>query len=85
MNRRILAVTLLLTLIILTGTGLVMYFTPFQKRIASIHTVFALLFMFAILFHMVNNKLPLKNYLIGKRLARFKKFQVPLIDRKSVV
>ncbi|WP_340153390.1 hypothetical protein [uncultured Marivirga sp.] len=79
MNRRILAVTLLLTLIILTGTGLVMYFTPFQKRIASIHTVFALLFMLAILFHMVNNKLPLKNYLIGKRLARFKKFQVPLI------
>ena len=79
MDRRTLGNILIITLIILSGTGLLLYFTPFEKRVASLHTFFALLFILAMVLHIVNNKLPLKNYIIGKRVSNLKKLQAPFI------
>ncbi|WP_347923943.1 hypothetical protein [Pontimicrobium sp. SW4] len=79
MNRRLLGNILLILLLVLIGSGILMYFLPFKKNVASVHTFFALLFMLAIVFHIINNKLSLKNYLIGKRLSKYKKLQSLLI------
>lgn len=79
MDRRLLGNILIITLIILLGTGFLLYFTPFEKKIASLHTFFALLFVFAIILHIINNKLPLKNYISGKRQSKLKKLQAPLV------
>ena len=79
MDRRLLGNILIFTLCILLGTGFLLYFIPFEKRIASLHTFFALLFIVAMVFHILNNRLPLKNYLTGKRLQKFKKLQSPFI------
>ena len=56
-----------------------MYFTPFEKNIASLHTVFALIFILAMVFHIINNMLPLTKYISGKRLPKFKKLLSPFI------
>ena len=75
MNRRLLGNILIITLLILSTSGVLMYFTPFEKNIASLHTFFALLFILTMVFHIVNNKKPLTNYISGKKQKRFKKFQ----------
>lgn len=79
MSRRLLGNILLISVIILFGTGFLLYFKPFEKRIASLHTFFALLFVFSVLLHIINNKLPLKNYIIGKRQSKLKKLQTPFV------
>ena len=79
MNRRLLGNILIITLLILLGSGILMYFTPFSRNIASLHTFFALLFMLAMVLHIVNNKLPLTNYISGKRQKKFQKLQAPFV------
>ena len=79
MNRRLLGNILIVTLLILLGSGILMYFTPFEKNIASVHTFFALLFILAIVFHIINNKLPLSNYIKGKKQSKLKKLQSPFV------
>lgn len=79
MNRRLLGNILIIVLLILLSTGVLMYLKPFEKNIASLHTFFALLFVIAMVFHIINNKLPLGNYISGKRLSKLKKFQSPLV------
>ena len=79
MNRRLLGSILLITFLILSITGALMYFISFEKNIASIHTLFAFLFILSMVFHILNNKKPLLNYVTGKKLAKSKKLQSPLI------
>lgn len=79
MDRRLLGNILIITLTILSGTGLLLYFTPFEKRVASLHTFFSLIFILAMVFHIINNKLPLSNYITGKRQKKLRKLQSPLI------
>ncbi|PHN07700.1 DUF4405 domain-containing protein [Flavilitoribacter nigricans] len=79
MNRRLLGNILLSTVLILTISGAVMYFIPFKKTVASLHTVFAILFCAGILLHLLNNKIPLGNYVSGRRQTRWRKYQSPLI------
>lgn len=79
MNRRLLGNILIITLLIISISGILMYLKPFAKNIASLHTLFALLFLLAMIFHIINNKLPLSNYISGKRLSKFKKLQSPLV------
>ncbi len=79
MNRRLLGNILLVSFLILSSSGVLMYFTPFEKNIASLHTFFALLFILGIVLHMINNKLPLKNYISGKKQQKCKKLQTPFI------
>ncbi len=79
MDRRLLGNILIIVVLILSGSGIFIYFKPFEKNIASLHTFFALLFVIAMVFHIINNKLPLKNYITGKRQKKLKKWQAPLI------
>ncbi|MBD0404327.1 DUF4405 domain-containing protein [Flammeovirga sp. EKP202] len=81
MNRRILGNVLLSVVIVLSISGLFLYFTPHQKSVASIHTVFGLVFLGSVIFHIVNNKVPIKNYLKGKGKgkSKYKPFHAPLI------
>lgn len=79
MNRRLLGIIMVAVLLILSASGIYMYFNPFEKNIASLHTFFALLFIVAILFHIINNKLPLSNYIQGKRQSNIRKLQGPFI------
>ena len=79
MNRKILGNILLITIIILSGSGILMYFRPFSQNIASLHTFFALLFFLAMIFHIVNNKKPLSNYIVGKKKSLLSKIQPALI------
>ncbi len=79
MDRRLLGNVLIITVLVLSGSGIMMYLMPFEKNIASLHTVFALLFIVAMILHIVNNKLPLKNYITGKRQKGLKKWQAPLV------
>lgn len=78
MDRRLLGNILLILLLVMLGSGMLMYLMPFDKGVASIHTFFAMLFMLAMVFHILNNKKPLKNYIAGKRLSILKKLQFPL-------
>lgn len=75
MNRRLLGNLLLLAFLILSMSGILMYLRPFNKKVASLHTFFALLFLIGVIFHIVNNKRPLLNYISGKRQKMLKKFQ----------
>jgi len=79
MNRQLLGNILLITILILAGSGIFMYFLPFEKNIASLHTFFALLFILAMIFHIINNKKPLSNYISGKKQSILKKLQTPFI------
>ncbi|WMI64110.1 hypothetical protein RBH94_08500 [Aestuariibaculum sp. YM273] len=79
MNRSLLGNILIVTLLILLGSGIVMYFMPHSKEIASLHTVFGLLFLLAMGLHIFNNKIPLKNYITGKRKPKLQKLQAPLV------
>lgn len=75
MNRKLIGNLLIATFLILSVSGIVMYFTPFTKSVASMHTFFALLFVSGVIFHIVNNKKPLGNYIKGKGQKKLKKFQ----------
>ena len=79
MNRRLLGNFLILTFLILSMSGVLMYLIPFNKKVASLHTFFALVFLIGVLFHIVNNNRPLLNYISGKRQKMFKKLQGPFI------
>ncbi|MEO9852988.1 MAG: hypothetical protein ABJH72_09560 [Reichenbachiella sp.] len=75
MNRSLVGNFLILTFLVLAASGAVMYFFSFEKSMAATHTLFALLFVLSIALHIVNNKVPLKNYLLGKRSKHLAKYQ----------
>jgi hypothetical protein len=79
MNRRLVGNILIIILVVLLGSGMAMYLVPFSKGLASLHTVFGILFVLAMVFHIINNKKPLFNYITGNRKPRFQKLQAPLI------
>lgn len=79
MNRSLVGNFLILTFLVLTLSGGVMYFYPFQKNTAAIHTLFAMFFVIGVVFHIVNNKIPLKNYLTGKRSKHLAKYQSTIL------
>ena len=73
MNRRLLGNILIILFLILSGSGTFMYFTPFKKNIASLHTFFALLFILFIVVHLINNIRPLAGYISGEKQPKQKK------------
>ncbi|MTI30245.1 DUF4405 domain-containing protein [Xanthovirga aplysinae] len=79
MNRRFLGNSLLIIFIILLISGALLYLKPFEKKVASIHVLFAFLFMGAIFFHVLNNKFPLLNYIRGKGNKKWAKYQSTFI------
>ncbi|GJM60556.1 hypothetical protein PEDI_11080 [Persicobacter diffluens] len=63
MNRRVLGNILFFVFAILSLTGILLYFIPFQKGVVALHTLMAVFFLILVLFHLFNNKKPLKQYL----------------------
>lgn len=79
MNRSFVGNFLLFSFAALAISGTVMYFYSFQKSVVSIHTLFALLFLVGIGFHLFNNLKPLKNYLSGRRIEHLAKYNSLII------
>ncbi len=79
MNKRLLGNILVTTFLILSISGTLMFFTPFKKNIASVHTFFSFLFLIGAIFHIINNKLLLSKYLSGKKLKIIQRFQAPIV------
>ena len=79
MNRRILGNILITVAVILVISGFVMYLLPHSKSVSSLHTVFGFLLSFVLIFHIINNRKPLKNYLIAKKEGVKGKIQTLII------
>jgi len=79
MNRRLLGNLLVVSFLVLLLSGLFMFFIPFKKTISSTHTIFALLFIVFIMFHILNNKRIIWNYILGKSKKARVKFQFIII------
>ncbi len=81
MERNLLGNILINATLIVFMTGVIMYFTPFDKTVASMHTFFALIFFVMVILHLVNNRIPAFNYLSGRRHQRLlMKFQGPIVS-----
>lgn len=70
-KRQVVSLSIFLIFITVSTTGTVMYLTPFNKTIASLHTIFGILFIIFSLFHFTNNILSLKNYILKKKKVSF--------------
>lgn len=79
MNRRLLGNILIIAIVILSFSGVLMYLKPYDKNMAAVHTFFGLAFILLIVFHVINNKKPLFNYISGKNKSIIKKLQAPLV------
>ena len=75
MNRRFVGNLLIATFIILAISGLLMFLKPFNKSVASIHTLFGFIIIISVLIHLINNKKPVARYLTGKGVKSIAKFQ----------
>lgn len=77
-KRKITSIGIAISFCLLSGTGIVMYFQPFQKTTASIHTVFGLVFLLLAVGHIINNIRPLKNYFLNTKKT-FLSFQASIL------
>jgi len=53
------------TFVILCVSGLLSYFSEYTRSIATVHTIFGMIFTIVAVLHLVNNYKPLKNYLLS--------------------
>lgn len=60
--RRIVSLFMLNTFLVLVGSGILSYFTEYTRGIATVHTVFGVLFTAVGLMHLINNIKPLQKY-----------------------
>ena len=75
MNRRFIGNNLLLSFLFLSLSGFLLYVLPFSKEAASLHTTVAFIFCIILYIHIYNNRVPILNYLSGKRQKGFLRFQ----------
>ena len=64
--RKIISLSIALSFIILLITGILSYFNAYSRIVATLHTVFGLLFTAGIVFHINNNLRSLKMYSKGQ-------------------
>ena len=67
--RKIISLSIALSFIVLLVTGILSYLNVYSKVVASLHTVFGILFSLGVLFHFKNNFRQLKTYSRGKLLV----------------
>ncbi len=60
--RKIVSLSIAFSFVVLLVTGILSYFKDYSRSVATLHTVFGLLFSFGILFHLKNNIRSLKVY-----------------------
>lgn len=63
--RKIISLGIAMSFLILFITGILSFFSEYTRTVATIHTVFGLIFGVAAFFHIANNFLPLKKYAKG--------------------
>lgn len=63
MKRKIASLLMMLSFVVLCISGILSYFTEYTRGIASVHTVFGMIFMLIAIIHMSNNFKPIKAYL----------------------
>lgn len=61
-SRKLVGISIALTFFVLGITGIIMYLIPYSKMVASIHTLFGIVFIGAAIFHLKNNWKVLKTY-----------------------
>lgn len=66
--RKIISLGIAMSFIILFVTGILSFFSEYTRTVATLHTVFGLIFGIAAFFHIANNFLPLKKYAKGMML-----------------
>lgn len=64
--RKTISLSIGISFVVLLVTGILSYFQVYSRSIATLHTVFGILFSLAILFHLKNNFRLLKVYAKGK-------------------
>ncbi|WP_431167741.1 DUF4405 domain-containing protein [Tenacibaculum halocynthiae] len=65
--RKLISTSIAVLFLVLGVTGVLMYIKPYNKSIASIHTVFGFLFSIGVISHIINNIKPLKMYSINSK------------------
>lgn len=61
------SLTLAMSFIVLSVSGLLSFFLPYSRTIASVHTVFGFLFFLSVAPHIWNNFRNLKSYFTGRQ------------------
>jgi len=64
--RKIISLSISLSFIVLSITGILSYFNVYSRVLATLHTIFGLVFIVGILFHFKNNFGSIKRYSKGK-------------------
>lgn len=67
--RKVISLTILLSFLVLSVTGILSYFEAYSRVTATLHTVFGFLFVMGALAHIFNNVKPLKSYATLKYLG----------------
>lgn len=65
-HRKIISLSVGVSFIVLLITGILSYFQAYSRNVATLHTVFGILFSLGVLFHVKNNFLSMKLYAKGK-------------------
>lgn len=66
MYRKVVSLSIAVSFLILSGSGILSYFIDYSRTLATIHTIFGFLFSVGIVLHLLNNLKPLSNYIKGK-------------------
>lgn len=67
MKRKIVSLSIFFSFLALSSTGIWMYIRPFEKNIATVHTLSGFIFFLFIGFHVFNNLTALKRYFQPKK------------------
>lgn len=66
MFRKTTSLSIALIFIVLAGTGVLSFFQDYSRPIATLHTIFGIIFIFGVTFHLLNNFRPFKSYTKGR-------------------
>ncbi len=66
--RKIVSLSIAISFVVLSATGILSYYKEYSRVIATVHTTFGVLFALGVLFHISNNFKPIKTYASGRFL-----------------
>ncbi len=77
--RKIISISIAICFIAIAVTGILFFFTPYQRTTATIHTIFGFTFLLGVLWHIKNNFPSLKHYVVTKNRVSFLKLPFLII------
>ncbi len=63
--RKIVSLSIAISFTVLMVTGVLSFFTEYTRKLATVHTIFGLIFAIGAILHFANNLLPIKRYSKG--------------------